>query len=538
MKYLKNRTFLLGLVLRIIPRFIKSYLKGLIRQINSKNSVHTTIDEEICESYTHYPDLGDFVLPNAYKFFDWYYPNCEMNSKKWVVDNVEAHWNILDVGANVGVYSILFGKLANRGKVFALEPTSTFELLQKNLIHHKLTNVVPLNVGLSNKTALGEEDIFRLWGKPSEHSVYELWTLDDFATKHSLTEIDFIKIDTDGYELEILSQASFTLEKFNPWVMIEFSYALNTRGHEVGHLIEKLVSLGYSEALLLDGNNLITRKSIEPLDMWSKSLKIVPHEYLFNRVESEADSVNHVRMHEAIESVSPSEFFDLLGMHEDLLTELINPRLPGRGPKMEINDAPILARIFRSLDPKNHLEFGTWEGFGATLFCSNASGFVTTINLPDGEKGEEEAASTYPSSYYPATREKFTGIEASVPSDGGTSIGWIYKYYGYESRVKQILADSTDLTAPDFDTKFESIFIDGAHDSASVIADTKLALELLSEGGVLIWHDFTLLAGELENYSSTKGVFRAISECLKLLEQNGIKLYWIKESWLLVGKKG
>jgi predicted O-methyltransferase YrrM len=125
-----------------------------------------------------------------------------------------------------------------------------------------------------------------------------------------------------------------------------------------------------------------------------------------------------------------------------------------------------------------------------------------------------------------------------VPSDGGLSIGWIYKYYGYESRVKQILADSTDLTAPDFDTKFESIFIDGAHDSESVVADTKLALELLSEGGVLIWHDFTLLAGELENYSSTKGVFRAISECLKLLEQNEIKLYWIKESWLLVGKKG
>lgn len=158
---------------------------------------------------------------------------------------------------------------------------------------------------------------------------------------------------------------------------------------------------------------------------------------------------------------------------------------------MEVNDAPVLAKIYGVMNAKNHLEFGTWEGFGAALFCCSSSGNVTTINLPFGETSQSETQSpVYSSSLYPARRMQFTGLHPNVPSDLQTSIGWIYKQMGFESRVKQIFRNSLDLSTKDFLEKFDSILIDGAHDFETVIHDTKLALELLSDDGVIVWHDF------------------------------------------------
>jgi FkbM family methyltransferase len=159
----------------------------------------STFSETICESHTYYPGLGDFTLPHTYKYFDWYYPKCELHSKKWVVDNVDSNWNILDVGANVGVYSILFAKLASEGQVFALEPTTTIRLLEKNLKHHKLNNVSIYNIGLSDKSARVEENIFKIWGKPSESSVYEMKRLDEFVNSLNLKRLDLIKIGNPSF---------------------------------------------------------------------------------------------------------------------------------------------------------------------------------------------------------------------------------------------------------------------------------------------------------------------------------------------------
>ena len=132
---------------------------------------------------------------------------------------------------------------------------------------------------------------------------------------------------------------------------------------------------------------------------------------------------------------------------------------------------------------------------------------------------------------------QFTGVDVSQQSDSEASIGWIYKQMGYESRVKQIFRNSLDLSAEDFLKKFDSILIDGAHDFETVIHDTKLALELVSDDGVIVWHDFLPFREERERYSSTVGVFDAISTCVDELIASRIDLYWLQDTWLLIGKR-
>jgi FkbM family methyltransferase len=525
-------------ILRLLPVKFKDWLKSLLLHRDTSISSTKKVQEELSSSKTYFPGLGEFDLPFSYKYFDWYYPQCELNSKRWVFENVQDSWKIIDVGANVGVYSILFGTIAKNGQVFSLEPTETFELLQQNVKYHSLSNVKEYQLGLSDTTGSISENIYKMWGKPPVAATFSISTLDDFVETLNLEELNLIKIDTDGFELEILQGAAMTLERFNPWLMIEFSYALNTRGHEVGHLLERLVELGYRNALLLDGNNLVLKKSDRVLENWSNSLNITPHAYSHSRLNEISDKTSPELLDGRISQVTVDQFFSDLFQEESNLDDVVFPLLPGRGPKMEVNDAPVLAKIYGVMNARNHLEFGTWEGFGAALFCCNSSGKATTINLPFGETSESETQlPVYSSSLYPARRMHFTGVDVGQQSDSEASIGWIYKQMGYESRVKQIFRNSLDLSAEDFLEKFDSILIDGAHDFETVIHDTKLALELLSDDGVIVWHDFLPFREERERYSSTVGVFDAISACVDDLIASRIDLYWLQDTWLLIGKR-
>lgn len=525
-------------VIQMLPLKLKIWLKSLISLKHLRIFHLSKRKEKICASKTRYPGLGTFELPFTYAYFDWYYLDCELNSKRWVFENVQDSWTVIDVGANVGVYSILFGHIAKNGRVFSLEPTETFDLLQQNLARHNLTNVKGFQLGLSDQTGSFPEKVYRIWGKPSESATYSLSTLDDFVQGLDLESLDLIKIDTDGFELDILKGAALTLERYNPWLMIEFSYALNTRGHEVGHLLERLVELGYKEALLLDGNNLVLRKSNEILDNWSTNIKITPHSYPTSSLMEVSGEKLREELDRKIKHVGVDEFFSTLFQKDTNLNDVIFPRLPGRGARMEVNDAPVLALIYKCMNAKNHLEFGTWEGFGASLFCSNSSGRVTTINLPLGESNPSDPNSpVYSSSLYPVRRKQFTGQNISERSDSDLSIGWIYKQLGFQSRVNQIFGNSLNLSAKDFTEKFDSVLIDGAHDRETVIHDTKLALKVLSNDGIIVWHDFLPSKHNRDENSSTRGVFEAISACIEDLLKEGISLYWIQNTWLLVGKR-
>src|SRR5690349_13400305 len=102
--------------------------------------------------YTNIPDRPPIRLVQYYPEFSWYYPNCEMVTKRWWVKNTQPDWVILDCGANVGYYSILFSQLAPQGKIFAFEPTDTVAMLAANLADNAVANVDVHKLALGAKS--------------------------------------------------------------------------------------------------------------------------------------------------------------------------------------------------------------------------------------------------------------------------------------------------------------------------------------------------------------------------------------------------
>jgi len=135
---------------------------------------------------------------------------------------------VLDIGANIGYYALLESYLVgNKGIVYAVEPvTDNLKLLSKNVRFNSISNieVTQIAMGDENKTAT-----MFLSHKPNWHTLNEtsartkgvvgvedvqLTTVDDFLKGRR--KPDLIRMDVEGYELEILKGSSETLKKGIP----------------------------------------------------------------------------------------------------------------------------------------------------------------------------------------------------------------------------------------------------------------------------------------------------------------------------------
>ena len=141
---------------------------------------------------------------------------------------------MLDVGANIGNHSLAFSTFAE--KVFSFEPgEKAFNLLSRNININQLNNVTVFNFGLSNHDQqttlytensgnLGESSLYKhnLVDKEFIENTVTLKRGDAFAHEHELSQLDFIKVDVEGHEREVIEGLSDTIKKFRPIVQLEW----------------------------------------------------------------------------------------------------------------------------------------------------------------------------------------------------------------------------------------------------------------------------------------------------------------------------
>jgi FkbM family methyltransferase len=139
---------------------------------------------------------------------------------------------VVDIGAHIGRYTIINSKrVGENGKVIAIEAhPDNFEILNRNIKLNKLTNVIPLNYAVySKETKLKlylpvEEPGFTIYNTimvnrtASEEKFTEVNanTLDNILLQQngiSHADINWIKIDVEGAELEVLKGARSILSK-------------------------------------------------------------------------------------------------------------------------------------------------------------------------------------------------------------------------------------------------------------------------------------------------------------------------------------
>jgi len=121
---------------------------------------------------------------------------------------------IVDIGAHIGIFSVLAGKTGNH--VYAYEPfPSNFKLLKKNIEINSLTNVKAFQKAVGSKMGVrslfidakfsGGHSLYPFEGHPFNGSIKcQTTTLEDIFVSNDLERINFLKIDCEGAEYEIL----------------------------------------------------------------------------------------------------------------------------------------------------------------------------------------------------------------------------------------------------------------------------------------------------------------------------------------------
>lgn len=203
--------------------------------------------------YFHHPDtcaaesfrvdfFGASYEGNFNTFLDWnvyYYGAYAREELRLIEDFLATRTNavLMDVGANIGHHTLFAARHAQQ--VLAFEP---FELVSNKLVSKVRDN------GLSNVKlfafALGDKNEMLEYGKPTSHNTgtgsfmngargQEATLLpirigDDALEERGITQVDFIKIDTEGFEPMVLRGLRNTLERCRPIVFFEWTQIQRT----------------------------------------------------------------------------------------------------------------------------------------------------------------------------------------------------------------------------------------------------------------------------------------------------------------------
>lgn len=172
------------------------------------------------------PDVGirngDFIQNQIYLEQDYFDIDQLMEIRKYIKPGAV----ILDIGTNIGNHAIFFAKECQAAKVYCFEPTKkTFGILKRNIQINHLEDVLD-----AKNIALGDQDTKadvicvdekncggNRVNKNSDGEV-EMEMLDHISIPE---KIDFIKIDVEGFEYEVLAGGTAVIAEHKPLIYVE-----------------------------------------------------------------------------------------------------------------------------------------------------------------------------------------------------------------------------------------------------------------------------------------------------------------------------
>lgn len=157
----------------------------------------------------------------------------------------------IDIGAHMGTYSLNYAKLCKN--VIAFEPwKKNFYQLCGSIVASNANNVTPYNVALGEKEDTGVMNIIHSDGGNAslierkvciDEEKVEIKTLDSF----NFVDVGFIKIDVEGWELNVIKGAVNTLKNNNfPIVLVQSLLETQQNIKERQELISFMNGIGYN----------------------------------------------------------------------------------------------------------------------------------------------------------------------------------------------------------------------------------------------------------------------------------------------------
>lgn len=160
---------------------------------------------------------------------------------------------IFDVGANLGQSAREFEKAYPRSVIYSFEPDpDLFPVLQRSI--GPRTTAIP--VGVSSRSGKFRFDNsgsgrarHRIASNQDDRELPEVQftTIDSFCTRHNITRIDLLKIDTEGHDLDVIKGAEQMLTASSVGIVIaECSMNRDNTFHvQFGEIHRHMEQLGY-----------------------------------------------------------------------------------------------------------------------------------------------------------------------------------------------------------------------------------------------------------------------------------------------------
>lgn len=225
-----------------VYKFVPSntlYKSGTIRHVK-RNGIHYSLDLS---------DYQEWLI-----FF-----HCKSDSSDHVLEYLGQSIHIFDIGANIGQTSLnIFQKQKNKGLnpvIHAFEPyPRTYEKLKTNISLNKDAAVKAYNLGI------GEEKgtLYMMQHSPSNSGGFRMTedkqnsvkvavtTFDAFVSEQRIPAVDFIKIDVEGFEVQVLKGALQTIRQFKPVIVFEYSLEnIRAQGGDIREILKELKSMNY-----------------------------------------------------------------------------------------------------------------------------------------------------------------------------------------------------------------------------------------------------------------------------------------------------
>lgn len=182
--------------------------------------------------------------------------NGEYKLLKGIFENI-VNPSLIDVGANIGEYSKTFLKYikSNDYKHYLFEPN--IHLYEKlKLSFNEKSNIYNYAVGDKNENVNfyfksdlndnGQNSLIKHYYLDKKTEI-KMITLDSFLKTHNISNINFIKIDVEGFDFKVLEGTSESLKKgIIDFIQIEYSQQWIEVGGSIKKMLDFINKLDYS----------------------------------------------------------------------------------------------------------------------------------------------------------------------------------------------------------------------------------------------------------------------------------------------------
>lgn len=185
---------------------------------------------------------------------------------------------VVDIGANLGYYTLLEASIVGeKGQVYALEPVpKNFDILCKNININGFKNIKSYCIAVSNKSGTAKITLTNAsnWGSMLEIEAeavsdymkqkmrslarqtieIETITLDEFLVKETVNRVNLIRMDVEGYEVEVVKGMLKTLKNTPPPLMLFFEIhnkVFDDPEKSIGPMLQQLLIFGFKPKYII-----------------------------------------------------------------------------------------------------------------------------------------------------------------------------------------------------------------------------------------------------------------------------------------------